>query len=461
MRLIDGAHGALIRTAFAGWYGWRPYGRYAAFLDRSQWWSADRVADWQRDRLASLLRHAYDNVPLYREWFEALGLTPNELRLPEDMAKLPLLTKRDIQRRAADLLAQGSRRSDLTENHTGGSTGEPLTFFQDANFEAWSEADKLRCYRLAGYELGARWAFLWGSDFDGRTHKGRRGQFIDKLIYNLKWINTFDLNVETLAVAAQQLAAWQPQVLVAYVSSATLLARLIQTRGLKPIRPQTIQTSAEVLTADDRQLLEDVFGCRVFDRYGCREVNNIAHECEAHQGLHILAENNLIELVDGQGRPVEPGQIGRVVVTNLNNRAMPLIRYEIGDLARAATTPCVCGRGLPLLTDIIGRTADVITSPSGKLLHGEFFTHLFYKITGIQQFRVVQDTRADLRIQLVAGPRANETEIMNFLSETIQRHGDPAFRVQFEWHTQLPAASSGKFRFTVSNVPADLGKGDA
>ncbi|MEI6778650.1 MAG: hypothetical protein WCK70_17255 [Chloroflexales bacterium] len=458
MQTLDPLHGAAIRMAFALTNGWRPYGRHTAALERSQWLPWPRIQEIQMRKLRGLLDHAARSVPFYRRRFADAGLRPKDIRTPADLARLPLLSKREIQDHLSDLLAKGSDRSQLIENHTGGSTGQPLTFYQDAPFVAWAQADKLRNYRMAGYRMGMRWAFLWGSDYDASDHKGWRGHLTDRIIYNMVWINTFDLTTSTLLKAARDLARFRPEMIVAYVSSATLLARLLRDQGGVDLRTRSIQTSAEVLTADDRALLAETFGCALFDRYGCREVGNIAHECDAHGGLHLLAENNLVELLDDADRPVPPGQIGRIVVTNLNNRAMPLIRYEIGDLAVASETACSCGRGLPLLKTIMGRSADVITSPSGRLLHGEFFTHLFYKIQGIYQFRVIQETHEDLRVQIVPAPGFDQSAALSFLERTIHDHGDPAFHLRFEICAHLPTAASGKYRFTVSQVPLSFRK---
>lgn len=458
MKIVDAVHGMAIRAAFGLWHGWRPYGRHAAFLERSQWWPRARLEELQMQKLSGLLEHAYAKVPFYRHRFDEAGVRPSSIQSPADLRCLPILTKQDIQEHREELLTGGADRKQLIENHTGGSTGSPLTFYQDPSFAAWSDADKLRNYRMAGYELGQRWAFLWGSDYDAGTHKGQYGRFKDWLVYNTLWINTFDLTLDTLRQAAVQLSHWKPEILVAYVSSAVLLARLVQEGGVPEIRFRAIQTSAEVLTPEARQLLQETFGCPAFDRYGCREVGNIAHECDAHQGLHILAENNLVEFMDSEGHPAPPGQLGRMVVTNLNNYAMPLIRYETGDWGVYSDQPCRCDRGLPVLKTVVGRTSDIITSPSGKLLHGEFFTHLFYKISGIYQFRVVQETLADLQIYIVPGMGFEQQEAFKFLEDTIHQYGDAAFRVRFVLCDSLPPAPSGKYRFTISKVPLSLGR---
>jgi len=445
-----------IQIAFSVFYGWKPYGRAAKFLEESQWWTKEKIEELQMMRLEKLLNHAYKNVPYYQKRFEEVGLLPKDIQSPADLSRLPVLSKSDIQENLSNMIACNVDIQKLKENHTGGSTGIPLTFYQDANFLAWGNADLLRNYRMTSYELGTRWAFLWGSDYDSRVHKGWFGRVKDQVIFNTIWINSFDLTTETLIEAAKQLHRWNPEILVAYVSSVTLLAKLIKENNIKGILPRAIQTSAEVLTQGDRELIRDVFGCEAFDRYGCREVGNIAHECDAHEGLHILSENNLVGLVNANDQPVGTGEIGRIIVTNLNNFAMPFIRYEIGDMGIGAERICSCGRGLPLLDSVIGRQTDIITSPSGKLLHGEFFTHLFYGLDGIKQFRVVQETRDDLYVFIVPGQDFEKQNAFKLLEDTIHQYGDEAFRIHFEILDKISPAASGKYRFTISKVPVSF-----
>jgi phenylacetate-CoA ligase len=455
--IIAKGHTAVIRGAFKLWYGPTPYGRYASLLQETQWWPRSEIEALQTKKLRALLRHCHATVQFYQKLFDEVGIRVDDVKSASDLRRIPILTKKDIQLHGHLLKSDGVSRQRLIQNHSGGSTGHPVTFYQDLNYKAWEQADMLRSYRMAGYDLGMHWAFLWGSDYDAGTHKGWLGRLQDRVIYNLLWINTFDLTADTLARAAESIVRCQPTLIVAYVSSATLLARLVRERNIRGIRPRSIQTSAEVLTSAARKLIEETFGCPVFNRYGCREVGNIAHECEAHHGLHVLAENNLVELLTEDGTPAQPGEVGRVVVTNLNNYAMPFIRYEVGDLAIASTDSCSCGRSLPLMHSVEGRVTDVIISPSGKLLHGEFFTHLFYGLDGIEQFRVVQETVTDLRIQIVPGRNFEKEKTLMRLRETIHHHGDPEFEIYFEFQSYIPPAPSGKYRFTVSNLPLHLG----
>jgi phenylacetate-CoA ligase len=233
-----------------------------------------------------------------------------------------------------------------------------------------------------------------------------------------------------------------------------MLAKVVRKYGIGGIRPQAVQLTAEVVTQVQREFVEETFHCRVFNRYGCREVSLIAHECSAHSGLHILAENNYVEFLK-DGQPVSVGEEGLIVITNLNNYGMPLLRYQIGDTGIPSNTICECGRGYPLMEMTKGRLVDIIVSPSGKLLHGEFFTHLFYKIKGVRQFQVIQETRRDLQIKIVKGDGFSQ-ETLHFLEQAIHTHGDPGFVVHFEICDRIPLSASGKYRFTMSEISLEL-----
>lgn len=413
----------------------------------TQWQSLDELHSIQLAKARRLLGHARQHVPYYQELFDQAGFDQESLTYMDQLAALPVLTKNIIQEQGDRLLSTAFSPSEYYRNHTGGSTGEPLTFYHSWEYESWGLADIWRNFFMCGYRPGERKVFFWGSDYDATHHKGFRERILNDLLHeNMVWINTFDLSEELLDRSVTLLRLFRPRFLVAYVSSATLLARYLKDHGITDIRLRAIQTSAEVLTTAQRRLLEEVFGCQVFDRYGCREVGNIAHECDAHDGLHLLCENNYSEfLVDG--RSTTQGETGLITVTNLNNLAMPFIRYQPGDLGRPSGRKCSCGRQLPLMEMVDGRSTDVIETPSGKLLHGEFFTHLFYKLKHIRQFQVVQQERDLLVVKIVPLPGFEQEQTVRFLTDAICTHGDAAFRLEFNFLPAIPPAPSGKFRF--------------
>ncbi len=438
---------------------WQDPVRERAFreLCASQWWSRDRLQVEQWRSVQRLLRHAYDNVPYYRDAFHSVGAEPDDFRELPDLTQLPVLRKEDIQANRQRLKATGGYDPrGVHVNHTGGSTGAPLTIWQDASYWAWCLAELDRDFRMCGYRPGQRQAFLWGSDYDSAAHKGLQGKLRD-LISNMRWVDAFDLDADRLRAAIAELVVFLPHLIVGYVSSLTLLAQLIQGEGLEAPRPRAVQTSAEVLTPAARSLIERTLGGRCFDRYGCREVGNIAQECDAHSGLHLLMEGNYTEFVGEDGKPAAEGETGETVVTNLRNYVMPLIRYANGDVGVPSGRRCACGRGLPLIERVQGRVTDIIVTPTGRLLHGEFFTHLFYGLEGVRQFQVEQVTLRDLIVRMVAESDAAFDGARAALEMLIARHGDAEFRLRFERAAKIAPAQSGKYRFTLSHVPVPFG----
>jgi phenylacetate-CoA ligase len=404
---------------------------------------------WQMARLRVVLAHAFRSVPYYRQWARAAGARAEDFRCLADLQALPVVGRRDLQERLEELRAEQPRGGRPRLNHTGGSTGEPVSFYQDALYRAWANADKQRWYLQCGYCLGEPLAFLWGSDADAQAHKTWVSRWWDRWGRNLVWINTFALHEQDLPRVAQVLARQQPVLLVGYVRSLTMYARYLEASGAPRPRLRAVQASAEVLTPADRALLERVLQAPVFDRYGCREVGIIAHECAAHMGLHVSAGTNVVELLGPDG---QPGRFGRVVVSNLYNLAMPLLRYDTGDVAEWAEGECGCGRRTARLARVWGRRSDLIVTPSGRLLHGEFFTHLFYGAPEVRQFQVVQESKERLVISLVPRPGADLTRLQKRLRHAIQEHGDPAFEVVFRIVERIPVSGAGKYRFTMSRV---------
>ncbi len=407
-------------------------------LERAQWHSPDEVRARQWDRLRALLAHAAAKVPFYRRAFLEAGLNPIDLAGPEVMERLPIVSKEMLRARRDEFLSEDARSRGATPNATGGSTGAPLTFFQDRVYRLHRDAVMYRGYRWCGWRAGGPLAFLWGSDVDSRSHRGLGG--VRDALLGITWIDAFTLEERALDRVLDDLARADPEILVGYASSLRHLARRALARGGGP-RLRAVETSAELLTADARRDIEAAFSCRVLDRYGCREAGVIAHECRAGEGWHISAETVWLE--------TDPE--GRLLLTTLMNYSMPLVRYRNEDLVALGSKRCSCGRGLPLMTGVAGRIADIILSPSGRAIHGEFFTHLFYGVPGVREFQVVQKAAADLLIRVVADASFT-AEHRARIEASIRDHADAAFRVRWESPAEIPRGLSGKFRFTISEI---------
>ncbi len=408
-------------------------------LETSQWLPAADVEALQVRKLRPLLAHAGTTVPYYRDLFARIGFDPLRVQSIGDLCALPILERDTLIERFDDLRSERPP-SRAVGRATGGSTGRPVRFLVDEPETATRSAHIDRNLRWLGWDPGDRLAFVWGSDIDSAEHRGALARLRDAVSGTL-WIDAFTLGRGDLDDALRRIQEHDPAVLIGYPSSLHLLAERALASG-RTLSLRGIQTSAEMLAPRVREDLQKAFGCRVLDRYGCREAGIIAHECPEGR-LHVNAEAVVMECPQGD-----------VVVTALNNYAMPLIRYRNEDSGEMSAGVCACGRGLPLAGGIRGRLSDVIRAPGGRLIHGEFFTHLFYDAPGVKRFQVRQVRRDELQIACVAD-EAFTAGVMARLESHIHAHGDPAFRIRWLRVDEIPAGPSGKFRFTISDVPAE------
>lgn len=415
-----------------------------------QWLAAQEIKSRQLRALKHLLIYAEQNVPYYQKLFAEGGFKAEHLDSIAQLQKLPFLTKKTIRERLPDLVSQNFPKENLRLNHTGGSTGEPLTFYNTTDCQRVASAATEWCYHLSGYRPGMKRAFLWGSERDLEGQKGIRRSF-HNFATNTRWYNAFRLSVDQLASMATELRNWPVEFLCGYASSVFLLARFCISENLRiPLRG--CQTTAGTLHPSMRQAMHAAFGVEPHNRYGCREMNLIACDCNKHHGLHVLDLDKVVEIIGAKGKPALPGEIGRIIVTDLHNFGMPWIRYEIGDLAVASpVNQCDCGRGLSLIDQITGRDVDVIYSPGGHFIDGEFFTHLFYGFPGVVKFQVVQETLKHLLIAIIPDDEAPVD--LEWLRKEILRLADPDFDIDFQLVSEITPSPSGKFTFTASKVP--------
>jgi phenylacetate-CoA ligase len=391
----------------------------------------------QSGKLRKLLEHASRKVPYYRQLFEANGIKPVALRFPQDFAQIPVLSKNILRERKQELLAEPVDRRKLKWNASGGSTGEPVQFYQDETYWTNSRA--------------VRWMFesWWGI---------RPGElkWRERLYYGIAQIricNAFALSGERMEQFARTLNAWQPGFVMGYVSALEMFAQFLLKHPQWRIRPRAISSSAETLTEQQRAVIEEAFEAPVYNFYGSREVNNLASECAVQRGLHANALTRYIEIVDERGVPCPPGVPGRILVTDLSNAAMPFVRYENGDIGSWAEGPCPCGRPFPLLEKIWGRSSDFIVTSSGKAIHGEFFTHLFYSLPEVQTFQVLQNSVQDVRVSIVLRSGEQNFNPQKLRSQILEAMG-PGVECTIQAVERIDRAASGKHRFTISMVPS-------
>ena len=426
--------------------------KYISELEKSQWWPREKILELQNERLRKLVKHAYENVPYYRRLFDERSLKPEDINSSADLAKLPILDKKLIRENFNDLLARNFPRSEMVLSRTGGSTGEPLLFYTTRDEQRnWDIAKRRRVEGWWGYKIGEGCAVLIKTPRLSLAERARL--FLERHIY---------LGVERMAdelpLFLKKLYHFQPQLIVGYPSALYLLARFIAKFGKPKFKPKAVVTVSEQLYDFQKELLEEVFGCHIFRHYAAWETRQVGAECPEHSGYHIAAESIVVEVVDNRGINVPVGEEGRIVVTNLNNYAMPFLRYDLGDVGALSSKDCPCGRGLPLLSKLSGRTTDFIITKDGRRIPGMAIDFRPLASEGVEQFRFVQESYDGIVIKLVL-PEDYPSQSRDELAGRVSSFYKSLFggmEISVEFPSELPLTREGKRRVVVSKLPSDF-----
>jgi phenylacetate-CoA ligase len=409
----------------------------------------EELAARQLELLKPLLVHAGRNVPFYRRRFAEAGFDPAKVTSLDDLKRIPPLTKDDLRTQLDELITEGFDRSKLIHRATGGSTGVPVKLYTDEEAFAHWEASEVVADEMSGWRPGEPIALLWGANFEVSVSQNVMGR-LRTLARNQLILNTFKLDEAILAGFHRQLTRFRPALLVGYTSALMAMADWFERSGTAPAYPTlSIINAAETLQAWQRERIEHVYGAPVFDRYGARDGGPMAMECEAHNGLHVNVVDLVVEANGG-----EPGEPQELLITNLNAYGMPLIRYEIGDLAVFSDRVCTCGRTTPLFERLVGRITDVIHLADGRLVPGELFPHLL-KDYPIVEFQVVQHADRSLTIRAVQD-RGYTPEHEAHIRRIVADHAG-ALPVRFEYVERIDRTRTGKLRPVVSEIQPGTG----
>jgi len=414
---------------------------------KTQYLPSGDLAALQWRELAALLEHARQTVPFYRDFFASSGLSVTEVLEKRDISLLPLVTPDQLM---AD---PGAFRSETPQEGaypkaTGGSTGQPLRFWVCGNSDQWRNAMTRRGYGWAGAVTGKRTLHVWGRDVFPPSFLKKLKVGLHKTLIQSRLFYCFDLSEQRLDELMGVVDDYAPKIIVAFTNSLELFPRHALKNGWRPSHPlEAIVVGAEKLFDPQREVIEKVLGCPVFESYGSREFMLIAMECQEHRGLHISADNLMVEVVDEAGRPLPAGERGELLITDLHNYAQPFIRYKNGDLATMSDRACPCGRTLPMLENIEGRLLDVLRGPDGRPLDGAFFPHAMKEFPEIKQFQVKQTAPDALEIRLVAdqelSPDTRE-RVSALVWEVL-----PGMRLDFKRVAELEKSAVGKIRVTI------------
>lgn len=413
---------------------------YFHTFKREQRQSRNDIVSFQVQRLKRLLVGAYESTVYYRRIFDQVGFSPHSFRDLRDLHAIPVLTKAIVREHFDKLIVRGIDRRTLTENATGGSTGRPVRFFTTRDREIRQAATIALNYEWAGLPLGQRLAIIWGSPFEVSKFSGWKTKLTNVFLGRL-FLPGFSLSDAIFHQYYRKLIRFRPAVLLGYTSILLAFARFLESSGLPPPKLTSVMSGAETLFPHQREYLERVFQCKVFNRYGGRDSGAVAAECPERRSMHV--NWNIVH--------VETLPDGRILVTDLWNDAMPLIRYDTEDVGSLRSELCGCGRESPIFASLEGRVNDLLTTPDGRKVPGEFFPHLFKDVAGVKQFQVIQSTIDRLDISIVKDERTFRNDDLAYLRKQIlDLFGD--IMINFEFVREIPLLPSGKFRFTISKL---------
>lgn len=422
----------------------------------------ERLLEIQKKKLTEIMRHAYLFIPYYRKALIEMGATIDDMNKPEMIHSFPVLTKKIIQDNFHDLFDPNTKRNEYVVEHSGGSTGQPTKVRRDLNARAAVHAATWRSNNWLGWKLGEPWIWLWGRL--GITKSSWKTVCLN--FYKTKatreiFFNVHGLDKKKSMKFADLMQSVKPTIIVGYTNAIYQLCHLSKEEGIHLPGLKGIATTAETLFPEQRILMEDVFGCKVYNRYASSEVGLIATECHEHHGLHIIMENIYLECIQEDGSPAPAGEAGKILVTDLNNRALPLIRYDLGDIGVLSSSSCNCGRPFPLLEKIEGRLSDVLILAKGRIVFPDDLAEIFYPIEEVEKFQVIQESHAKIKVLLVL----NSGSKTDYLFKIINQHFKKALgkEVEAEIHLveDIPILPSGKHRICISNIQHARNRTDA
>jgi phenylacetate-CoA ligase len=417
----------------------------ASFLKGSQSLSEEQIQMYQLQRLQELIAFSYSHNRFHRERLHKAGVRAEDIRSHSDLARIPVLTKDDIRNAAGNLFSDGYNKENTEHFRTGGSTGLPLHVYMDRPALAFKKAAVLRHNGWAHRYPGDRIACVWGdTDKPVPWRQHVRNVLTEREFY----LDTLKFDQAHLDRFIQELRKFRPPILLGHAHSVFRLAQYMEERGIvRDFSFDGIITTAMSLSPEERRTIETVFRSPVFNRYGCEELSLIASECEAHSGLHIFAEGLIVEVI-GQ----TANNPGGLLITDLLNRAMPMIRYEIGDVAFKATGPCSCGRGLPRLSEVFGRTADFLYTPDRRPVFGISILDTFIiHIPGIRHAQLVQERYDHIQFKIVPDEEFSD-DVRAKLRQTVLEVFGPDMTYDIQLVSAIEQTQRGKYRFSICAI---------
>ena len=417
-------------------------------MESSQWWDEKRLKELQLSKLCQLLTYAQTHVPYYRKLFEEIGFKAENMRSITDLTRIPLLDKSKIRANTEALKSEIAQ--DLASFNTGGSSGEPLIFYIGKKRVSHDIAAKWRATRWWGVDIGDPEIVVWGSPIELDVQDNIR--ILRDQLFRTKLLPAFEMSEQKLDGFLEEIRTMRPKMLFGYPSALSHIARHADTRkqDMSNLDIRVAFVTSERLYDEQRLQINRTFNCPVANGYGGRDSGFIAHECP-EGGMHITAEDIIVEIVNPNGISLPPGESGEIVVTHLATEDFPFIRYRTGDIGVLDTNTCNCGRGLPLLKEIQGRSTDFLVAQDGTIMHGLALIYILRDLPQVSAFKIIQESLGLTHVYVVSE---------NGLSPKIVKDIELGFKdrlgheVKISIHevAEIPAEKSGKFRYVVSMI---------
>lgn len=416
-------------------------------LQESQYWTRAELTEFQNQKLRRLMQHVYMHVPYYRRVMDELNLVPEDFRETGDLQKLPVLTRQELRKNSAKLRSSAPPSGKPAVYKTGGTTGEPLEIWKDLEAVVWGNAAYYRGLGWAGYNFDRdRLALLFGGSLKAKRSVLRTRGFTAGLNLSL---SAFDITSDSLSEYYDRLRRFRPHFLKGYAGAVYLLAMKCLEANYNELNFEAAFTTSEQLPVSQRNIIESAFGCEVFDYYGCVEINSLGYECEFHQGYHIPEEHAVVEVVPEANVGVESHGCGALLLTDLDNYQMPLIRYKNGDAGTVLDEPCACGRKLRRIAPLMGRVADLLLRTDGTPVLGGIATYVFRETRLIREFCLIQEELRRCRLQYVSDD--SDDEVADAIV-VLKRFLGADMEFITERLDHIPRIAGGKRRVTMSKI---------
>ena len=431
------------------WAKGHPTFRILKDMEAADLLTAAELEQLRAAKLKDFLCYGYENVPYVRNVMQQARIEPSDIRGPADLVYFPLMRKADVRKNREIMRSRVAGK--LTLFSTGGSTGEPLLFdLPQERIASWI-ACRQRAMRWWGLSAGDREFAIWGSPVEA-TRQDRIRNLRDKIMAT-RLLSAFEMSEPVMSRYVDLLLKGDCRTIFAYPSSIYLLCLHARKEGrnLRRAGVKTVFVTGEILFTHQRELIAETLNCPVSSGYGGRDSGFVSNECP-QGGMHIMADATIVEILDSQGKPVPEGEPGEIVVTDLYSREVPFLRYATGDIGALSSRRCTCGRPLPLLDKIEGRTTDFILAPDGTILHALSVIYVLREVEGIEQFRIHQKTVDRFLVQLVRNENF-KSESEPRIREGLRQRLRAPVEVTIEYLPALLSERSGKFRHVISDVP--------